>query len=544
LLFAALFALPVAYPYIINATIASDSTGLPVGLYYDTSAKNFLDGTTSNPNVKLRVYYTNSGDIADGSYGGFAYRVNSSYYVFTTTTNGIYGLDPFGSEQGSPGAYYRDTTSALDTPGVYPAYAYAVVSPDSSPGLTDSFVFIPQSGGWMRGSYSVPSFASSYNQNTGQVTLLGFSSITGTATTGPSTISADNQQIAIGVCTDTVGQNCSSSTLTTRTGTVLLQTGVTAAQAKASSQTRYLVYNGFSTSFSVGVDLSCSSPSYSPSGTVYYGDNLTISTVVSNAGNVNASTPFNVTFYRNSISPSNVLGSTVVSGEIPPGSTTTQSITINTSMWNLSNANDNPTTFWVSCDSANVQNETSESNNNASSQKTIYKVVFMDVYVDGSLSTNFTYAGRPYNVTVVVYDSAGGSHFGDIIRLAEYNGVSIFAPIQVWAANNTNYSLKPTSMAQVMANESGMASFALIPTGNRTYVLDPALYTSALGPYYISVSSYTSSGTALKSVNMTVVNPNPQNPGLLRTGIINQGQVAALNNIVASLYSYVTKWLS
>ncbi|HQT44457.1 MAG TPA: CARDB domain-containing protein [Candidatus Micrarchaeota archaeon] len=539
-----LLAAQLSYAYILNATIASDSTGLPVGLYYDTSAKNFLDGTTSNPNVKLRVYYTVSGDVPNGAYGGFAYLVNSSYYVFTTTTNGNYGLDPFGAEQGTAGAYYRDTTSALDTPGVYPAYAYAVISANSSADPGDTFVYMPQSSGWLRGSISVPSFASTYNQNTGQVTLLGISSITGTSTTGPSSITADNQQIAIGVCTDTIGQNCSSSALTTRTGTVLLQTGVTAAQAKAQAQTRYLVYNGFSTSFSIGTDLSCSSPSYSPSGTVYNGDNLTISAIVTNAGNVNVSTPFNVTFYKNSINSSNVLGSALVSTEITPGSAVTGSLTINTSQWNLSNANDNPTTFWVSCDSSNVVNEISESNNNASSSKTIYKVVYMDVYVDGNLSTNFTYAGRPYNVTVNVYDSAGGSHFGDMIQAAEYNGVSIFAPIQVWAGNSSNYSLKPTSLGVVMANESGSASFAIIPTGNRTYAYNPALYSAALGQYYISISSFTGSGVPLKSVNMTVLNPNPLDPGSQKTGAINQNQVVGINNIVNTLYNYIAKWLS
>ncbi len=528
----------ISFAAITSAEIVRADTGAIYSLSFDSTSKSYLDGSAINADIKLRVRSSSSGDLT-GKYGGLVYMVNNSYYLISRPPSGELGA--FGAEQGS---YYADTDSTVNiisSYSRYPASVFAVISSDSTLDSSDTFIYIPQANGWLQGTISPGSFLSTYSQTTWNVTV---NAVTMAGLPGSVAITSyDDAALAMGVCSETTGVDCSSSKLRTRTATgVQFYTGIDPAAARANPVTKYLVYNGFNTPFTVGTDLSCGTPSFVPSGIVYDGENLNISTSVTNAGVVDVTAPFNVTFYKNVINSTNVLGSTVVSS-LTKGSSISTSIVINTSAFGLSNPSDSATTFYVSCDSANVQNETDESDNNASASKIIYKVIYMDVFIDGSATTVFPVAGRPYNVSVHLYDSASGSHLNDIVQFTEFNGLSVFAPIQVRSSGGQNYSLKATNFGQVSADSNGWANVTLIPTGNKSYSLDGALLTTLNGPYSLALNATTSSGTALKSSTLTITNSSAS-AATGKTAVVSQSAVTATQTYIYELFTYIQSWLS
>lgn len=536
------FATPPAHAVITNAYVM-DMTNATASMYFDPSAGNYVDGTTVNPDIKLRVYYTDSGELA-GKWGGFAYAVNSSFKVVSIVSSTT--LDQFGPEQGTPGNYFADTSSFLGfgLASVYPARLFAVISSNSSADSNSEFIFIPGSNGWLRGSITPPSsFPSTYNQANGNISV-GALSILGTKAdlSNVAIDSEDSQNIAIGVCNDLEGVDCSSSALRRRTGTTSLFTGVSAGGARQYPVTKYLVYNGFTYPFSIGVNIRCNQQAitFNPGSGLIDGDNTTIGASVWNEGTVDSNTTFLVNFYKENVTSQNLLGSYYV-GPLAAGASISANLTVNTT--GFSKPDGSPTTVWVVCDYGNLINEISELDNNNSGQLQVQKRIYMDIFIDGNQTTNFPAGGRPYTLEAHIYDSANASHQNDIVQVSEYNGISAFAPLQDWTDGDGYHTVSSVSIAQGRANSSGWASMAVVPTGQDelSSLNDPGSYSSLNGQYRAFVAAYTSNSIMISSANLTFSDSSIGLPGT--TTVINQLQVGNAYAFVYHMYKNTFIWL-
>jgi hypothetical protein len=400
-------------------------------------------------------------------------------------------------------------------------------------GSSPNFVFVGSSNGTLGGSYSV---SSTFDQSTRNVSVtvssITFTGIDGSKTPNDATygISSD-RRLVLGVCTDTNGDDCSDgSVLSSSTMPVTLSTGLSSGDVNDQhTYTRYAVVNGLGYSFNIGANLgaSISSSDSSPAD----GDMINLTATVSNSGNVNISSAFNVSIYDNGV----LFNRTKITSTITPGNHVTFIVPYDTT------AKTGSHTFKVSADSDNNIVETSKADNNGTTVVDVQKTYSLKLYIDGVQSTTFSEAGRPYNVTVNVTDSLGAQVDNATVRIIEENGLSLLAPIQVWQEGGQNKSVKSYSIVEVRTNSSGLVSFTLIPTGNKLIDVYPNI-TAYTGNYSLSAQLYVG-GTLEKTKALTLTNLTAGTPDV-RIAPMNKANIDYIYDVIYQIFSNIKNWFT
>lgn len=552
-----LFAFSATEATILNASIVNTSSNNNFNVYYYVTGAAYLDLLGGNPELGARVCSDTAGEL-NNKYVTFVYKAGnrSTYKIIAQeggTGNDVVQFSGCGATKCCTSPTNLDFK---DTGAYYPAYVYAVVSSDNVVDAGDTFIWMPTSGGWLQGSYTVSSSVqSSYSQTNGNVSIT-VSTVTGTTSTGSYTITADVSFLVEAVC-DAVSElqafNCSSSIITDPGSTVSLHTGVM-NPADTVTYTKYYLINGINTSFCIGPDLRISSVSLNPS-SAYPGQSVNVTATVNNNNNVDVTQNFKIAFYNGT---TNFANSSDVAG-LTAGSSTSKSVTFDTT--GLTSGAKTITAKVL--DKSNNPSSTIEdcNNNNDDSSTTLTMITgyFLTVYVNGTQADVFPTPGIPYNVTVQVADTDGGSCSGLTLKIIERNGLNLFAPTQGFLYDSTKRGVASVSIAEVVTNGSGAASFALIPTGNKLYLPEYAYLNASehVGNYSLYIELYSGStrlslsqagyGNSLNNHTLnlsshTSVQPSAANQNTLY--VINQNQyVQTIISFFNQAYASVYKWL-
>jgi hypothetical protein len=168
-------------------------------------------------------------------------------------------------------------------------------------------------------------------------------------------------------------------------------------------------------------------------------------------------------------------------------------------------------------------------------------VYFLQLSVDGTITTTFNESGRPYNVTANVTDSLGDPVDDATVRIVEQNGLNLFAPTQAWQEGSDNRSVVSYSISEVRTNSSGLVSFTLIPTGNKLIDVDPSII-DFTGNYSLTAELYVS-GTLQRTVNLTLVNLTAVAPDA-QVSSENQDNVDFIYDTIYQIFSTVKGWFT
>ncbi len=562
-----------SYASVTGAAIVSSGTN--TSMYYIAApVKAYLDPYSGvNPDATLR-FWSNAANLAGANadlknkYVGALYYVGSgdTTYVIITTDNTDNPLtqitmdaiscggggEPAPSQAGrafAPGSscWYADAPAASLTfsatkvvggsgnPGAswYPAQIYAVLSSDDAVTADDKFVFLPQSAGWLRGSYSLStSVGGSYDQATGNV-AFSVNGITGTTTTGsqsiwPTYTDRNATFLAVGICNYVNGSSCSDTGLFFPSQSITLSTGVVNPPVTSPVNTKYYVINGFGTSFCIGPNLavSISSNNSNPSD----GSPVLLTATISNSGNVNADVPFQVSFYDGA----NLLDTQTVTS-LNKGSNTQKTYVWDTTFKTGSH------TLYAKVDESDMIKECYESDNTGQTTVNVQMVYYMRIFIDGVETTLISDVGKPYNITVSVTDSLGNAVNNANIKITEKNGISLLAPTQIWQEGSLNKSVVSYSTAEVLTNSSGLVSFTIIPTGNKMMDVNPdiRLYT---GDYSMYAQLYIT-GTLQRTMNFTVSSLTSSGP-TARIVSTNQDNTDYIYDVIYQVFSNIKKWFT
>jgi len=155
------------------------------------------------------------------------------------------------------------------------------------------------------------------------------------------------------------------------------------------------------------------------------------------------------------------------------------------------------------------------------------------VLINGTKTSNFTNAGQPYNVTVIVKDNSTGDPVADAtVAFTEYVGYVPFALIQKSDSNFTNAA---TAFSTTDAN--GFVQFTVIPTGG------PIGYESYLGNYSIDVEvEATSYDPYFEEFNVTNRGPSYAVPSY-PVQVPNEGDLEYINAYILRVYDRIQGWL-
>lgn len=486
-------------------------------VYYETGATGshtYIDGRGSTADLALEI--NSSADDVASKYVGVLFMINyssisGSRYNLTSKDLGSYSpyhalVQTGDSYACGTGRYCANASTSLfsfvdttvtDGYGVpvalsaYPAYLIAVISDNQSIEDGDNITTIATTDGQLRGSFTVSSVGTTYNQTSGNVQL----DVTGVTVYTTSSASQsidtnyqDKQYIAVGICEDTRGQYCNSTAMISKTdSTINLFTGVTLPTDQVIA-TKYYVLNGIGTSFCIGNDAQGNFQSVSPT-TVYYGQNITVRYRTYNNGNVNITTDFNMSLYMDTV----LIDSTIMTETINAYSYSSYK----EFNW-TANLVSGSHTFKVASDLTSLLTECSEANNNATQGITVSKVFTPYIYINDTLTDNFTRAGVPHNVSIFINDSDGTAQGNARINITELNGISIFSPVQNWTDNYGDTGLISTSMLSVRTNSSGWVLFTMIPTSNPIFIDYPNYdLDTYVGNYSLTMQAWTSAGTLM-----------------------------------------------
>ena len=527
-----LFLIGTANAAFTRAQILNDDNNVDDVYYVSSSAKAYADdvgatGQNSGDDFKLRVYYNVSGENS-GVWVTFVYKVGDSFTIIADgATSGTF-MEQLGTEQGS---YYADSPVSLNfrnSYAIFPGYVYAVVSDNNTVELTDTFISINSTDGYLVGSYSATDVASTYDQTTGMVSLT-INGVTGQ----PGSFNilsehASDQFLMVGICTNSYGVTCSDDNATAPNVANSLNTSILNPSVTSAVNYRYYVINGMGTQFCIGpnMNVTLTTNDSNPND----GDAVLLTATVVNLGNVDIDSEFNVRFYDGT-----TLLDTQTISTLNSDSSTDKTYEWNTK-WQTGSH-----TMWVKVDTTDTIKECNEDNNNASVLVDVAVTYSAIIYINDTESTNFPMVGRPYNVTVNVTDSTNASVSDAVIRIVEKNGISVFAPIQAWQEGSTNKSVVSYSIAEVRTNSSGLVSFALIPTGNKLLDVEPYIATYYTGNYSLYLEIYVA-GSLKNTISLTVGELTASEPN---------GQVTVLNNdivdyvkdVVYDMYAKIKGWL-
>jgi len=341
--------------------------------------------------------------------------------------------------------------------------------------------------------------------------------------------------------------NCTASATTDPGSTATLATGVV-NPPDTQTRTKYYLINGINNSFCIGPDLTVTSVGLS-SGSVVPGTGVTVTGYVSNSNNVAVTQNFKLAFYRDGI---NFANSTEFAG-LAAGASTSGAVTLDTTGF-LSGGK---TILAKVLDKSNLVGGTIEdcnnNNDNSSSTLTIILGYYLTVFINGVVTDNFDNPGKPYNVTVQIGDTNGGSGSGMILKVIEKNGMNLFAPQQAFTLGSTKYAAVPYSILQITANATGGASFALIPTGNKLYLSQYSYLNLSeyAGNYSLYIELYDGatkkdvSGATNYALNLSTM--TPVQPGAAEENTIyvvnHKPYVQTVISLFNGVFSNAYKWL-
>jgi hypothetical protein len=528
-----LFLIGAANATFTRAQLINDGGTVVNAYYISSSAKAYADdvGTNTGNDFKLRAYYNVSGENAS-VWVTFVYKVGDSFTIIADgATSGTY-LEQLGTEQTSGSIYYADSPVSLNfrnSYAIFPGYIYAVISDNNTVELTDTFISINSTDGYLIGSYSTSGVASTYDQTTGMVSLT-VNGVTGQ----PNSFNilsehASDQFLMVGICTDSYGVTCSDDNATAPNVANSLNTSILNPPVTSAVNYRYYVINGMGTQFCIGpnMNVTIKTNNSSPND----GDAVLLTATVGNPGNVDVDSEFNVRFYDGT-----TLLDTQTISTLNSGSSTDKTYVWNTK-WQTGSH-----TMWAKIDTTDTIKECNEDNNNASVAVDVAVTYSAIVYINDTASTNFPMVGRPYNVTVNVTDSTNASVNDAVIRIVEKNGISAFAPIQAWQEGSTNKSVISYSIAEVRTNSSGLVSFALIPTGNKLLDVEPYIATYYTGNYSLYLEIYVS-GSLKNTISLTVGELTASEPNG-QVNVLNNDIVDYVKDVVYDIYAKIKGWLN
>lgn len=493
-----IFILPLAHANFLNASIIDAGTSLPTNMSYEsTTLKAYIDNAAGNPDVTLKVCADNSAEIS-GQYGGFVYKAGS-YIDDTSTFRRVAGmptteLGVFGNCD-SKCCKVSANLNFLSDYAVYPAQVYGVVSGDDTVDIGDTFIQI-STASWLNGEYGfnnygygdIDSLLHGYDAGTGNL------NVTVTAIQGynyddanwyeiwSSTVKVNKTMLVMAVCDATgglTGYVCQDGTLTYPDKSVLLSTGII-NPPETSTATEYFVVNGIGTSFCIGADLKATYIDLTPQ-IVYQSQNITFNATITNNGNVDVTSSFNVSFSYDGNFIANVTVNGLDVGEIKYASY----------IWHTTGVSSGTYDVTATIYGGSI-GDCDDTNNVAISSAMISKTYNMTVYINGTKTNTFARAGMPYNVTVVAEDSDGNFPNNYTLKITEKNGLNLFAPSQGWLNGANENGVIALSVAETYTNSTGGVSLALLPMGNKLFTAGYAYLnaTDYIGNYSIYIELY------------------------------------------------------
>ena len=514
----------LAVPALALSGSIVDSGASTDSLYYTGSfgAPSFFykDAQASQGNADLSLMVCDEGS---SKYVGAAYGLNISGSMTAVLISYNDASNPLAAAGTSGGGscYYAGPMSAitfspsyldLATDVYYAAFPGTiwVMYADNADGTANAqYVHVDASDGYLRGSYSGFISTSSFDEGSTDFTIsnptISFTTQSGSFSTTASNADhgvTSDRRMVVGICNDSVGINCCSGQVVDDTSDFSLTLDACVAPNDQETHTRYGVINGIGTSVCIGGNLYVSSSGISEDqDPIYYGQVLNLSYSYSNTGNVNVSTDFLVyiSVYDQSNASRVVFEDTIdVTDLITSGGGSDSGSTV----WAV-NATSGNYVAKVEVDSGSAITECAEGDNDDTTSFEVKAVAIPQVYLNGVATENFSFAGRPYNFTLFLVDSDGLDMGNASVILREVNGVSFFAPTQVWNATinsqSTQTGLVSYSEGRFYTDDDGMASFTVIPGGNKLYTADYA-YTdvySYLGDYSLYLTGTDSSGDDL-----------------------------------------------
>jgi len=537
---------------LINASIVNAANGQIFSPFYGPSADAYIDSDNEvgNPDFALKVCADSSSELT-GKYATAAYKIGNTSDFVDVAWDSTYGSMTLFNSCDSKCCTTYSRFGFRDTMAVYPAEIFVGVSSDSVLDNSDTFIYVPPSNGWLRGYYTTNNVQSTYNQNSGNVSLdisavTGYKSASETEPIYPGGAAKDVNYIIVGICSinssNIVHYECTSSRVVKPSDpAVSLYTGVVNPSNSNPAIIRYYVINGIGTSFCIGPDISVSLVPSNPY--PYSGEIINFTATISNINNVDISIPFNVSFYYEN---GNLIDKQLVSS-LSKGSSTTRNITLNTAIFGSSGSH----SVIVKVDQEGAIGECNELNNNATASISIEPIYFINVWIDGEATNEFPRAGIPYNITIYVNNSDGNYIPNATIHLVEHNGLSMFAPLQIWNHSNMKRGMISESIGEVKTNGTGWVNFTLIPTGNKPLVEQEPELADYVGNYslyaelYINgVRQYVHNGTA-RSTNLPfkVLNHTTIEASYIKV-VNHQNLVETIINAIYQSYASILDWLS
>ncbi len=551
-----------------------DASNNTVDLYYTTISDSFTDGMGGNPQAKIRIIGDNAVDVGNRNVAG-VYAVNTSstnpiYSVITADSGGTSAVAPTGTAFACGAMWCADTLMDLnfqtntagtgDGAAFFPGSIFVLVSTDDSitfgagdeiapiasgvSGISSTSTRYTVSGinGSLRGRYQAG--LSGYNPATGNINFNVISASREETAGGYATITLrqNNPFVVTGICNDIQGAVCDSTNkVNLSTGVVSMYTGVVAPPDTITT-TKYTLINGLGASFCIGPDVGVISVNANP-GSGYPGTVFNISAIIRNDGNVDVTTDFNVSFYD---TVSGLIGINTITGGLNVGSSANVWVLYNTAglLSGTKNINiySNHTDVGIADCGASV--------NQRSTSILLNKAYMLNFYINGVKTTTFNSPGRMYNITAVLNDSDGNFINNATIRITEENGLSLFAPMQIFNETpSTRNGVKPITTAEVRTNMAGNATFVLAPSGNPLY--SPAYAASNVehyhGNYTIYAKAFSPSGGEYLLIEMPSFNVLPRINFNFSNSTIqypNASQLASeqynrQNNFVQQVYDFI-----
>jgi hypothetical protein len=488
--------------------------------------------------------------VGSWSYVLVSYGIDPSYALALTSlrSGDCYMTSPVGTLTFSPSRLTSRTPEVFFA--AFPGRIF-ILNSSSASGSDPSFV--SASSNYLLGSYSVSTTFDEESRNmTVPTPTINFQTSGGSFAKSASDASFGvngDRKMSVAVCNETLGLYCRDGVIVNSSSQFPLRFQTDVVPSESAIFTRYTVINGLGYSLCIGPDLNTNNLLLDgqSSLTVFSGEVINVSGVVSNSNNVNISSSFVIGFFVDSVSVQNFTIDGLGSGYskarsflydtsvLGSGAHTVRSVVYDGAFGDCDNSNDNKT-----------------------ASLSLLKTYRPIVIIDGVRTDNFTFAGRPYNVTILVNDSDSSPVSGVRIDLRESNGLSLFSPLQVF--NGSGMGLMPVSTAVLFTNSSGGVSFSIIPTGNKLYEAAYASYniSAYVGNYslYFELFNDTTGdelqlalpGVGLSDrydlnlLNMTVHSPGPGESGSIRVlgqGTYLQVMLEYVDQAFAAAYSWL-----
>ncbi len=424
------------------------------------------------------VYASNVG--GSWKYVLVSYRSSSNALAFTDqsaggtcyyTTHGYLTFSPSHLLTPDPDVYYA----------AFPGRLWVVYDTNSNPGTFSNFVLTSQR---LLGDYS---FSRTYSQSTNQITVntptISFQTSSGIISKDAhdSTFGVSSERrMVVGICSDSYGQNCYSGAIVPVEDDFPLQmdSGASPVDDQHTYQ-RYVVMNSIGKPICIGANLKVTINSVTPD-PVYYSQNLTISFTMQNkrdtpteekGGNVQVTTNFyvHVKIYRTDNTSYVVFDKSYpITQDFDPDDTLSMNI-----IW-PAYAKSGDYRVEVTVDSNDAIAECVESDNTDTDTFTLKPIILPEIWINGNQTTTFPFAGAPFNLTMHIKNSDGVNVSNATVQLIEENGISEFAPTQLWDGyvnQNSTQKLgtKIINTVEFPTDYYGNVMLTLIPTGNPLY---------------------------------------------------------------------------